>query len=248
MLHAILISRILIIFVFFAFALGQGFPISLVVQQPTSLKIDAYPPGYPIEGRTWTVEVWMSQGNWLTWKPVPNATVVMHTSLEGEFIKTTDYDGKAVFMYGSTLGTVIFQASFDNLNTEWIPQQKFISNDIALLFIGIFGIGSPSFFWQTVKIHLRREKHDRIGQILSAVLIILVITEFVLCFFWLQTWKLGTEWGFGNEIASLNGFSITFDQHLFGIMIGVVITTSLIWAEEIIGRRRHREKVPDYIK
>lgn len=244
--HKILIFRVLIIVVFFLLALIKGIPLEGI--QPTQLKIDAYPPGYPVEGQTWTIEVWASQENRLTWKPVPNATVAMHTSLQGEFMKTTDDDGKAAFTYTSTLGSVDFEANFDNLSTAWTPQEKFVSNDIAFLVVGIFGIGSTSLFWQTAAIHFKHEKHDRIGQTLSGILVILTTVGFFLCFFWLHTWRLGTEWGFGNQIMSLNGFSITFDRHLFGIMIGAVITASLIWTKEIISRWKSRKKIPDYIK
>ena len=218
--------------------------------QPPRLRINAYPPGYPVEGQSWTIEVWVSQENWLTWKTVPNATVIMHTSLQGDLIKTTDSKGKAIFMYTSILGSVNFEAHFNNLDCLWTPQQRFVSNTTTLLVIGIFGIGSPTVFWSTVSVYRKRKKSDPIGKILSWALLVLTVVGWLLCLIWFNTWKLGTEWGFGDRIISVFNVSILFDPHLFVITVGVLTFTLLIWLKKILfnNRKSRKDILSNYIR
>jgi hypothetical protein len=222
--------------IFFAFPFVKLIPLSGI--QPPVLRIYAYPPGYPVEGQSWTVEVWVSQENWLTWRPVSNATVIMHTSLQGDLIRTTDNEGRAIFMYTLALGSVSFEVNFNNLDCLWTPQQRFVNNAMALFVIGIFGIGTPSFFWETFSVYYKRKNLNPVEKILNRILLTLIVVGWLLCLIWFITWKSGTEWGFGNEIISAFNISILFDPHLFWITVVVLSWSFLIWLKMILSRYR----------
>ena len=246
--HKILLTRIAILFIFFLLPFFKPIPLSGV--QPPKLRIDAYPPGYPVEGQSWIVEVWVSQENWLTWGRAPNATVIMHTSLQGDLTQTTNSKGEAIFMYTSSFGLVDFEARFNNLNCLWTPQQRFVSNTTALLVVNIFGIGTPTAFWSTVSVYHKRSRRDLIGKTLSWTLLILTVVGWSLCLLWFITWKLGSEWGFGNRIVSLSNVSLSFDPHLLLIIGGVFVCTFLIWIKAILfdNRKSRKEVLPNYIR
>jgi hypothetical protein len=246
--YEISLTRITILLLFFLLPFVKLIPKSVV--QPPILRISTYPPGYPVEGQSWIVEVWVSHKNWLTWVRAANATVIMHTSLQGDLIQTASSKGEAVFIYASSLGFVDFEARFNNLTCLCTPQQRFVSNTTALLIISVFGIGGPTAFWSTVSVYHKRSKRDPIGKVLSWILLILTVVGWSLCLLWFRTWKFGSEWGFGNRIVSLFNVSLSFDPHLFSITVAVFVCTFLIWMKAILfdNHKSRKEVLPNYIR
>jgi hypothetical protein len=221
--------EIITILLYFAIPLIKEFLIPLSIIQPPMLRIIAYPPGYPVEGQSWVIEVWGSQENYLRWRRVAGANVTMHTSTQGDLTFSTDSEGKVIVKYTSSLGRVSFEVHHKDyiFMASWAPQERFISNNIAYLILGFYGIGSPLLFWNVIADFLKHSKRDTVGKLLFWSTLILMTSGWLLSLYWFIIWRLGTEWGFGNTIAVI-GVPILYDPHLFLITLGVVISSFLL--------------------
>jgi len=236
------IIRILIIVLFFALPSARLIQLSGV---PTpELKVTVVPPGYPIEGTPWSIKVWGSLDNGVTWTPVNNATIEINTTNQGGFVLYSDEQGTASFVYLTEYGTTtIVVVSEEYGSSEWVPQTSFVSNDVALIVISAFGIGTPSAIW---KILSKSKRKDVIDKILFYVLLVSSIMGFFLSFLWFYQWKLGSEWGFGNQITT-SFYLLDFDPHLIviasvALISGFLSGLKLLFERKPVKRKKKRQK------
>lgn len=229
--NEVLVLRLLIIGIFFIVPFSQlimlsGIPIPI-------LKMEVNPPGYPVEGKSWNIQIWGSVDNGRTWETVENASIEINTANEGKFVLLSDEDGKASFSYIEAMGTVGFNASSEKYGTdEWIPQIRFVDNTVARLVIFFFGLGGSSIIWQAIA---KAKRKDIIDEILYYTLLISSVTGWLLSFYWFFQWKWGTEWGFGNRIVTLY-YPICFDPHLIAISTIVMASMFLIGIKTLLAR------------
>jgi len=242
--HKILISRLVLLVLFFILPFSKlillsGIPIPV-------LNMIVHPPGYPVEGKEWDIEIWGSLDNGRTWIPVSNATIEVNTSMEGMFTLFSDEDGKVSFTYLSEIGIVSFRSFHEKYGScEWIPQIRFVDNNVARYVILFFGIGSPSIIWQVLS---KNKRKDPIEKILYYILLVSSVAGWLLSFYWFWQWKWGTEWGFGNRIVTLY-FPIYFDPHLVAISMIVIASTFLTGMKTVFFDRtaKAKTKAPEYI-
>jgi len=188
------------------------------------LEMKVQPPGYPVEGRSWDIRIWGSMDNGLTWVQVENATIEIDTSNKGKFVVFSDDKGMASFPYTSEMGTVIFKSFHEKYGScEWIPQIRFVDNNVARIFILLYGVGAPSIIWQVIS---KNKRKDIVDKVLYYILLLSSITGWLLSFYWYFQWKGGTEWGYGNMIVTLY-YPISFDPHLIAISAVVIASTFL---------------------
>lgn len=215
-----LLLRFMILVLFFALPFSKLIPHSIIPLPQLNMVIN--PPGYPVEGKSWDIEVWGSVDSGLTWMPVENATIEISTSNQGKFVLFSDENGKASFTYLKKMGTVSFEAFHEKYGTvKWAPQIRFVDNNVARIVIVFFGLGGSSIIWQVIS---KSKRKDLIDKILFYTLVISSVTGWLLNFYWFFQWKWGTEWGFGNRIVTLY-YPVCFDPHL--IVISIIVMASM---------------------
>jgi hypothetical protein len=214
------IIRLSIVLLFFIIPLSEGIVSSVVPPVPI-LKVDVVPPGYPVEGTPWNIKIWGSTDNGLTWYPVKNATIEISTSNQGDFVLYSDDQGMASFTYTKNLGTITINVTSEEYGiSDWVPQTSFISNQIALVVISLFGLGTPSVVWQVLS---KLKRKDLVNKILFYVLLVFSVIGWILSLIWFWEWRFGSEWGFGNQIFTLF-YPVCFDPHL--VVIALIVLAS----------------------
>jgi hypothetical protein len=222
-MNQILLLRVLLIVLFFTLpfveiAPQSGLPIPM-------LKITAYPPGYPVDGQTWSIDVLGSQTNGQVWTPMTNATLLMIFSNGSEIAYHTNSSGQVLVQYYSELGQVTFQADATNyMNAYWTPVDRFVSNSTALFVIGLYGLGGPALFWSVLGDYWKSKKRKPIWDGVFAIALGAGIIGGILSFVWFVTWRFGSDWGFSNTIIA----PIQYDPHLLYITIILLASTSLL--------------------
>jgi hypothetical protein len=245
--HKGLILRLFIILLFFLIPLGRFIPLQGVGLP--QLKMDVTPLGYPIDGGTWEIKTWGSVNNGVDWTTLGDVNISVTTHNNGTFHIISDEDGKATFQYLKTMGTVAFHASHKEYGTyDWVPEESFVDNNLSLLVLGIFGVGTPSFIWQLLA---KNRRSNKIEKALFYSLLGLTVIGWTLSFFWFYEWKLGTEWGFGNAIINLGFYSIDFYPHLWTIFLIVLVLVFLSFlaslAYSLFGKSDRKRKSRDYV-
>jgi len=243
--HAIPITRVLLVVLFFMLPFVVGIPLSGV---PISqLKVDITPLGYPIEGDSWDIMVWGKESHGVPWEVVENANITVTTQNDGTFQLVSDIEGKASFQYFKRVGTVSFYASHEDYGAyEWVPQESFVDSNISLFVIGIFGIGTFSGVWEILS---RNKRRNKLEKVCFYALLIMSIIGLTLSFLWFMEWKLGTKWGFGNTILAFSNYRINFDPHLWIISLIVLVLTflNLILTLNLFHKSDRKSKKPDYV-
>jgi hypothetical protein len=177
----------------------------LIQSHLPSMRMIVTPDGYPIEGKTWTVNVY-SLSNSQEYVVLENATISMQTTNAGTFAKSTDKNGQATFDYLPEMGKVTFVANHTIYgNIEWAPQKRFVSSEIAAISTSAFSISTISSFWQLTK----KKREQIIDKLLFYVLVFLVILGWVLSSIWVLSWGFGSQWGYSDQIFSIGNFPIT---------------------------------------
>jgi hypothetical protein len=213
-----LIIRITVLVMFFILPFVKLVPLSIVPQSEITMTVT--PPGYPINGASWSIQVWGSNDSGVTWIEVDNATINVSTSNKGTFQLFSDAEGKASFMYVGGMGTVSFSVFDGRYGTyDWIPQSSFVPNNLSLFVIGVFGVGTPSIIWEVLS---KNRKKNFIEKVLYYPLLISLVSGWALSFYWFANWRFGTEWGFGNTIVPMGNYSIDFSHHLWTILLIVI--------------------------
>jgi len=229
------VIRLLIAILFFTLPFLKG--LSLSGLPIPALNVAVVPPGYPVEGTPWNIKIWGSTDNRLTWYPVKNATIEISTSNQGDFVLYSDDQGMASFTYTKSLGTITVKATSEKYGiSEWIPQTSFVSNQIALVVISLFGLGTPSVVWQVLS-ELKRK--DVVDKILFYVLLAFSVAGWVLSLLWFWEWRFGSEWGFGNRIFILF-YPVYFDPHLIVTALTVLASGFLSTLKLLFERRPAR--------
>jgi hypothetical protein len=227
------IIRLLIVLLFFIIPFSKGIPLSILPPEPM-LKVAVVPPGYPVEGTPWNIKIWGSTDGGLKWYPLKNATIEINTSNQGDFVLYSDDQGTASFTYTKSLGSITVKATSEKYGIdEWVPQISFISNQIALVVISLFGLGMPSAVWQVLS---KLKRKDVIDKILFYVLLVFSVIGWVLSLLWFWAWKFGSEWGFGNRIITLF-YPVYFDPHLIVIVL-IVLASGLLSTLKLLFARR----------
>lgn len=233
----VVILRFLIAVLFFTLPFVTLIPHS-VFPIPV-LNVVVVPPGYPIEGTPWSIKVWGSFDNGRTWNPVKNATIEISTSNQGDFVLHPDDQGTASFTYVKEYGTTTITVITEEYgSSEWVPQTTFVSNQIALIVISLFGIGTPSIVWQILS---KLKRKDVIDRILFYVLLVSSVMGWLLSLYWFYQWKLGSEWGFGNQIITLF-YPLDFYPHLIVIALVALASGFLSSLKLLFERRPARKK------
>jgi len=228
-----IIIRLLIVLLFFIIPFSKGIPFSISPPEPI-LKVVVVPPGYPVEGTPWNIKIWGSTDSGLTWYPVKNATIEISTSNQGDFVLYSDDQGTASFTYTKSLGTMTVQVTSEKYGiSEWVPQTSFVSNQIALVVISLFGLGTSSVIWQVLS---KLKRKDSVDKILFYVLLVSSVIGWVLSLLWFWEWRLGSEWGFGNRIITLF-YPVYFDPHLIVIVL-IVLASGFLSTLKLLFERR----------
>ncbi|MGD0477538.1 MAG: hypothetical protein ABSB29_05160 [Nitrososphaerales archaeon] len=182
------------------------------------LRVTILPPGYPVAGESWSVQVWQHTYPSQPWTQAANSTLLMVTT-DGNFSYPV-VRGQVSVQYAPALGNVKFVAEKPGFESaEWRPQTSFVPSEVAYALLGFYLLGGGISVYQ-VSFEVNK-KHTRSGplRILSFVTIISVGLGYVLTVLWLQRWNLGTAWGFGNDIAT----GVEFYPHLFFLTIANVL-------------------------
>jgi hypothetical protein len=215
----------LFIILFFLSALGPRPLLLSIVSTPGALKIIIQPPGYPVPGMVWNVQVWetpmVGHSNWVQ---SSNSTLVLETS-GGNYTYNTDSQGSATIRYDSSLGKIVLIA--EKLGFEpvsWVPQDSFVSVDVAWAFIGIFAAGGSTGVAEIFRATTKSRRWSPVLNVATYALLALWLFGSILSWIWLGSWRFGSEWGFGNRI--INAFY--FYPHLFTLGILTLFLASAI--------------------
>lgn len=221
--HQTLILRLMLIFVFFTLPFVKLTPHSMVAIP--KLEIVAYPPGYPVDGQSWSIQVLGSQDNGVLWSPIDNATVCMTFSSGSSIIYHTDLNGVTTVMYSSSLGLVSFQATASGyLDAVWTPVERFVSSTAALFVIGLYGAGGPTIFWSVLADYRKQKAKEAVWNVVFWVSLTTAIVGGLLSLSWFRDWGLGAEWGFSNSIIG----PILYNPDLFYITAILVMSTTIL--------------------
>jgi hypothetical protein len=228
------VLAIVVVVVIVAAAAGAYY---LVAVPPSALprsvlRMDVTPPGYPIPGNDWTVQVWQSylDGNFT---PASNATVILESN-GTNFEATTDANGVAAVTYQNSLGGVTILAEKSGFATAvFTPVVSYVSSDNAWEVMGsFFALGVLA----NVTLVLRTGKAVRrkggwlsglrgsVELALSAVVVVTFLFGLALSLVWLSQWSLGSSYGYSNQII----LGLDYSHDLIGALVFLLVASALL--------------------
>lgn len=228
------IAVTLLIVLFMALLSYTGFVLFSGQQVPQpQLKVMVSPPGYPIIGTTWEVQVFQRSYIGQPWELAANSSVLMTTTGEGNFSFNAN-SGEVGITYTQSFGQVKFFAEKSGFESAvYRPQTVFFPNEVAYLVIGFYLFGGGLSVYE-VSFEVRpTEKRSRFRRILTYCTLVSVSIGYILSVEWVQVWSFGTAWGFGNDILG----GVSFFPHLFAITAISAFLSALLIGTTRRGRR-----------
>ena len=208
-----------------ALTIVTGFVLFSAEQLPQpQLKVMVNPPGYPVTGATWEVQIFQRNYTEQPWELAENATVLMTAANEGNFSYTAG-EGIVTITYTPAFGQVTFLAQKTGFESAtYRPQTVFYPNEVGYLLAGFYLFGGGLSVYEISFEIKPRKKEATPLRILRFSTLASVGLGYILTVEWIHEWNFGTAWGFGNAIIG----GISFYPHLFVItIISVALSVGL---------------------
>ena len=188
------------------------------------LKMIITPPGYPVSGANWLVQVFQRTYQGQPWVLANDSVILMRTA-EGNFSYKAS-TGQVGITFTPAFGGVAFYAQKAGFaSASYDPQTVFLPNELAYLVAGFYLFGGGLTAYGTILERERKAKKPRLVKALTYSTLAFVGPGYVLSIIWMWKWNFGTAWGFGNDITG----GISFLPHLFVITaISAVLSAALL--------------------
>ena len=240
--HNVGIIRICLLLIFFVYPFVKLIPLAAI--QIMKIELMVSPLGYPTNGEDWEIQVW-GTNNSLDYFIMPNCLVEINSTIGKSYFLYSNEEGKCSFTYHDTLGDITIRAIHNKLIwCLWRPQIRFVQNHVAYLVLGFYGLGTPSFIWEAINKY--KNMQNKLSITLSKLMTFFITLGWILSFYWIIKWKLGSSWGYGNRILSFY-IDISFDPHLMYI---TYINILMIFIYPILDQkinRKYNKKIDNFI-
>lgn len=218
---AVLVIVLLVVGAAVAYSLG-----GTNIGEP-SLKMNVVPPGYPVVGSTWAIQVWQPDRNG-TLVPAKNASVLIEPNVGPPYQIQTDTNGQVSLTYTNSYGKVTIVAIKSGFaQASYTPIDSFVSTDTAWQAVGAFWTASA--LSGTVLVKFRRKMFSKgktlatkaayiLGVAVSLIVVAVLIIGLSLTFVWVSQFGNGTAYGFPSSIA----LGLVFNPHLLALLFTLV--------------------------
>ena len=193
---------------------------------PSELKIRPIPPGYPVPGDKWTMQVLQHNSTYPNLVPAANATVIVHTTNFGNLSLTTNNAGEVEFTYDNTLGQLTVTASKPGFaSAEFDPSGSYVSDQTAQQTYDFFGIGNLTTLLG-LGTSLKNPVESTLRRRLIAFVLILWVIGSLMLAAWFVSRGSGSQYGYPNSIIDS---VVLFNPHLLYVT-AIFLTISVIFA------------------
>jgi len=199
-----------------------------VMVRYSDLAIQISPPGYPLVGESWRIEVYVvnvSSGI-PTFKPALNSTVVVTLLSSGRrrtYELPVDENGVTTFQYRSAYSDIAFQAYHTGLTPSGkvVISRHYVSSNVVddlwtiNASISIFGSLASGFAIR------KRELKGKSGKLTKWILLLIfLLFSFVAIFSTYSKFFQGTTWGYPENVV---GSIITLTSLRYAMFLGIVL-------------------------